>query len=693
MKCPNCNNENEANNKFCIHCGNPLPQEETPVQQEPVIENVEKEEVPVSPQVEEKTVVENVEETKVVNEVKETVSQPVKPQQTVAPNAASTQTAQTKQRRSLITILLAGIIVLILLVIILVTVLGGGPKKLYKNSIKNGINDLFNAEAYDAKNAKSTAIIELSSSDSNYKTLDGIKADANVQFDLEKEQALIKVKVDQNNNSYLDLNLFGDLKDKKAFLEEKNLFNKIVGVDIPDDVIEQINEVIDIENLATKDTSKERKAMSKTLIKAINDNLESSYFSKNKVTVKIDDKDKKVKDNILTLTESELKVFLTNFANTLKNDEEFLKNYEVISGERDTLVGLLEEILDSADSLADSSTSENPNQIQIHYYTSGMFNDFVGIGAIVLSEDAEDSNAIEIMKTSKDDVYTLGISEESSYGSKKETSFKMKVNKFDKNDVDVEFDLTDVGLPMTIKMKTTSEYNKGIDTFDTSKAVNINDLTQEDYEEIMENLQNSPLYSAIEMLSNYFDMDDVLDDTGDLTFDDEDDDDETSEDVKIDVEDNQSYVLSNGYNSSIDAVVFNVPSTFSEYEDSEDDYRIFKKEKGTDYVARAYIDIASSYTDPEEYLKRQVETMDYIYEDPEFYYDINISDIETVKVNGREYSKIVIEYGYGSSHTLKSKELYYVTKVGNCCYVVNISDEYDLVTDDEINEFLKISTK
>ncbi len=686
MKCPNCNNDNEANNKFCIHCGSPLPQEETPVQKEQINENVEKGNESVQTQVEEKTVVEN----KVVEEVKETVYQPVKSQQTVAPNATTAQTAQTKQRRSLITILLAGVIALILLFLIVVVVLGGGPKKLYKNSIKNGINDLFSAESYDARNAKSTATVEISSSDSKYEAINGIKADANVQFDLEKEQALVKLKVDQNSDSYLDLNLFGDLKDKKAFIEEKNLFSKIVGVDIPDDVIEQINEVIDIDSLSTKDTSKERKVISKKLINTINDNLENSYFSKNKVTVKIDEKDKKVKDNILTLTESELKVFLTNFANTLKNDEEFLKSYEAISGERETIVELLENILDTADSLSDSSDSENPGQIQIHYYTSGMFNKFVGLGAIVLSEDAEDSMAIEIMKTGKD-VYTLGVSQESSYGSKDEKTFKVKVNKLEENDVDVEFDFNDIGLPIILKMKTTSEYNKGIDTFDTSKAVNMNDLTEEDYEEIMENLENSPLYNAINMLSQYFDMDDILDDADDLIdSEDGDTDSEKNEEIPSDLklEANQNYLA--GYNNK-PLVVFNVPTGFEEEESSNKSYRMFTKKSGNDPVY-SYIEL--SYGEPKERLEYVAENLDYLYDDPEFYYDINISNVEKVKINGKEFFKLVVEYGYGSSHTLKSRETYYAIKIDeDYSYMVNITDDYNTLSDGDINEFLKFSVK
>ena len=699
MKCPNCNNENPIGSKFCIHCGNPLPQEETVetpvteevVTEEPVVEDQQV--IEEQPVVEEPVVEEVIEPQPVMEEPQyqapvepqpvqeQPVQQPTQPQQpaqaqqpqqaqnySVAPNAKSAQGAQPGQRRSLFTVLfLIGAVVVV--AILGIMFLGGGsPEKLYKTSVEKGIEVLLLNEAYDSKVAKTSTRVEVSSTDREYKDINGLIADLGVQYDLTKEQVILTANVNNGKDSYLNLNAFADLENKKLYAKEENLYTKTIEYDIPAEYIKEIKDSIDLEKLKN-DNKTERKEIAKTLVKAINNNISKGKFTKNNVKIKVDGKDKAVKDNVLSFSSSQFKEFLDGFAKVIAEDKNFAENVKAVLGEEVSVEDMLDEIADMSDSLKD--VKDEGNAIEVHYYTSGM-SDFVGL-AFVFVEDGEIGQGAEIMMVSKD-TYKITVNE---YGSDQEVA-TIKVNKFKTNNVDVEIDMTSMGAPVTIRVITSTQVARAIDSFDTSNTINVEDMDEEDLEEIKENLEDSPLYSIIESIGSTFDGYDY-----DFDYDDDDDDTTTQRDDSY----GKPYVVDY---SDENRVEYKLADTFVESDYSDENYRIYNK-KSSNYEY-ATVATSISYDSAKDHLERDLKN-DYLYDDPDFYSNIKISSPKIEKINGRDYYVGTVEYNYGSSG-LKSYEIYYTTQITkDYCYCVDIEDDDGILTSEEINNFLNITVK
>ena len=663
MKCPNCNNENAEENKFCVHCGTPLTQKET-VEEQPVVE-----ETKVEQQVQENVESQPVVEQPVVEQTTEEPQQPVKPQQySAAPKAKTAQASQKSQRRSLISIL-ALIAVVAVVAILGIILLGGGSKKLYKTTIKKGIEETLLNSSFDAKVIKANATIELSSTDKTYKDIDGIKADVELQYNLKNEQAIVKVNAEQGEEGYLNLDAFVDLTEGKVYANEKNIYSKTIEADIPDEYVNEIKETLKLDELKENSTSKERRAVAKTLISALNDNITVGKFSKKNVKIEVDGKNKSVEDNILTFKPSQLKAFFEGFSKTIEKDKDFVKNVEAIFGDDINIEDMLDEINDIAKRL--EGAKDEGNAIEFHYYTYGLGNSFAGFSALVISGD-EISESFEVMMTSKN---TYKVSINDGYDEQELISFK--VNKLNSNNIDVEVDLTSVGMPIIARVKAKSKNIKSIDNFDTSKAVNIEDMTDEDLEEIEENLEKSPLYSLIEnsedVLTNGFEFD--------LDYDNNDVDDDTPKKGY-----GEPYVES--YSDDI-RVNYTVPDEFEETEYSDNNYRIYQKESGYDY---ATINTYISYDKAKDHIEELLD-YDYLNDDPDFYHDIKISSPKLEKINGREYYTATVEYGFGSNG-LKAYTKVYVTQITDeYCYVVEMDDDDRILKETEINDFLNITVK
>ena len=688
MKCPNCNNENPIGSKFCINCGNPLPQEETvetPVtNEESVVEEQQViEEQPVAeenPVIEEPVVEEVIEPQPVMEEQQyqapaepqpvqeQPVQQPTQTQNySVAPNATSAQGAQPGQRRSLFTILILIGAVVVVAILGIMFLGGGSPEKLYRTSVEKGIEALLLNETYDSKVAKTSTRVEVSSTDREYKDINGLIADLGVQYDLNNEQVILTANVNNGNDSYLNLNAFADLGNNKLYAKEENLYSKTIEYDIPAEYIKEIKDSIDLEKLKN-DNKTERKEIAKTLVKAINNNISKGKFTKNNVKIKVDGKDKTVKDNVLSFTPSQFKEFLDGFAKVIAEDKTFAENVKALLGEEVSVEDMLGEIADMSDSL--KNVRDDGNAIEVHYYTSGM-SDFVGL-AFVFVEDGEIGEGAEIMMVSKD-TYKITVNEN---GSDQELG-TIKVNKFKTNNVDVEIDMTSMGTPVTIRLVTSTQVAKAIDSFDTSNTINVENMTEEDLEEIKENLEESPLYSIIESIGSTFNGYDY-----DFDYD---DDESTS--TQRDESYGKPYVVDY---SDENRVEYKLADTFVESDYSDENYRIYNK-KSSNYEY-ATVATSVSYDNAKDHLERDLKN-DYLYDDPDFYSNIKISSPKIEKINGRDYYVGTVEYNYGSSG-LKSYEIYYTTQITkDYCYCVDIEDDDGILTSEEINNFLNITVK
>ena len=682
MKCSNCGNEVDPNSAYCPVCGtkvgaeatpNPVEQAsepvvdngyvapaqepivEEPIQQQPVQEEIPVQQ-PVTPAQEPvQQPVQPVVEQPVQQTVQQTVQQPVQQAQPTYQAAPEPKKANGGSKHSVIT--LACIIAAVAVVIgVLCLVLFGAksPEKIYKGMLSKAINESLAGEAMTANTANITSAITISTDIDDAKDmLDGLSIDANVQYDKAAQQAVVALNVAKGKEKYLNLRAMGDLINKVAAVEETNLYKKMVKADIPDEFYDALEEVLGKDYTFESDASACKKA-AKILYSTIESNIKPEWFSKEKVTTQ---ENGKLTDNILTIRETELEDVIVATVKSLRTNNDFLNCFTY----RDEIVDMLDSIQDEVEDMSDEDVVYT-----IHYYTKG--NKFAGAAIVHKDEYYEEEEIIEIEKKSKKE-YEIRFEENDGRDLEVLQTIKVVVNKLEKNNVDVEvtMEVEDEGY-ITIAMATTAKYNKAIELLDVDSAVDYTELTEDDIQEIMDNLEESPLYDLVEQY------------VGTATSIGGGDDDTRTPPAGITLQPGQNFVAS--YDD--DAVVFSVPNSFEE-EYGGSSYVRFSKEDKTKYTA--YIDVDCEWDSLDEYRDYLKNSVSYYSED-NGYSNVKLSDEETVKVGDKSFYKRTFTYTYGS---YTAKRTYYYTPVTEeYTYAIEIDDDDEIVTSSELEKLLTI---
>ena len=687
MKCSNCGNEVDPNSAYCPVCGtkvgaeptpNPVepaqepvvdngyvapaqePIVEEPIQQQPVQEEIPVQQ-PVTPAQEPvyqepvQQPVQPVVEQPVQQTVQQTVQQPVQQAQPTYQAAPEPKKANGGSKHSVIT--LACIIAAVAVVIgVLCLVLFGAksPEKIYKGMLSKAINESLAGEAMTSNTANITSTITVSTDIDDAKDmLDGLSIDANVQYDKAAQQAVVALNVAKGKEKYLNLRAMGDLINKVAAVEETNLYKKMVKADIPDEFYDAIEEVLGKDYTFESDASACKKA-AKILYSTIESNIKPEWFSKEKVTTQ---ENGKLTDNILTIRETELEDVIVATVKSLRTNNDFLNCFTY----RDEIVDMLDSIQDEVEDMSDEDVVYT-----IHYYTKG--NKFAGAAIVHKDEYYEEEEIIEIEKKSKKE-YEIRVEENDGRNLEVLQTIKVVANKLEKNNVDVEvtMEVEDEGY-ITIAMATTAKYNKAIELLDVDSAVDYTELTEDDIQEIMDNLEESPLYDLVEQY------------VGTATSIGGGDDDTRTPPAGITLQPGQNFVAS--YDD--DVVVFGVPNSFEE-EYGGSSYVRFSKEDKTKYTA--YIDVDCEWDSLDEYRDYLKNTVSYYSED-NGYSNVKLSDEETVKVGDKSFYKRTFTYTYGS---YTAKRTYYYTPVTEeYTYAIEIDDDDEIVTSSELEKLLTI---
>ncbi len=695
MKCSNCGNEVDPNSAYCPVCGtkvgaeatpNPVEQASEPVvdngyvapAQEPVVEEPIQqqpiqEEIPVQQPVTQaqepvyqepvqqpiQQPVQPVVEQPVQQPVQPVVEQPVQqqPVQQAQPTyqaAPEPKKANNGSKHSVIT--LVGIIAVVAVVIgALCLVLFGSksPEKIYKGMLSKAINESLAGDAATANSAIVESTVKISTDIDDAKDmLDGLAVDAKVQYDRAAQQAVVDLNVAKGKEKYLNLKAMGDLVAKVAAVEESNLYSKMVKADIPDEFYEGLEEVLGKDYTFETDAAANKKA-AKILYSTIESNIKPEWFSKEKVTTQDNGK---LTDNMLTIRETELEDLIVATVKSLRTNNDFLNCFTY----RDEIVDMLDSIQDEVEDMSDEDVVYT-----VHLYTKG--NKFAGAAIVHRDEYYEEEEIIEIEKKSKKE-YEIRF--ETNDGSDLEVlqTIKVVANKLDTNDIDVEvtIDIEDEGY-ITVAATTNAKYNKSIELLDVSKAVDYTELTEDDMQEIMDNLQESPLYDLVEQ---FVGTTSTVSPTSE----------KRTPPSGVTLQAGQNFVAS--YDD--DVIVFSVPNSFEEdYGGSS--YVRFSKEDKTKYTA--YVDVDCEWDTLDEYRDSIKSATEYYTED-NGYSKVKLSDEEQVKVGDRTFYKRTFTYTYGSYTA--NRTYYYTPVTDEYTYAVEIDDDDGIITDSEIEKLLTI---
>ena len=674
MICPKCGKEIADGSAFCAFCGSPVGEDiheekkEELEKVEDVVNNTDEVNV-------DSDKIEDVQEEKVINEedemlnmdsekkeetvTNETEVEKVKKEEekttTTTTTVVNETNTQKKKRHSVITFAVLIIVALLVLGVAGFLMFSLNAEKLYKGIIEKGINSFMQSPVFTADSAKIDASVSLKSDAEELSIINNLSAGVNIQYDLNTNEVLGKVKVNNDEESYLDLQLLVNLLEKKLYIGESNIYDKMISIDIPDEALDNIESEDDDGSLIIEKIN--RNTASKRLTKAINNSLSKDLFANEKATITVNEKEKKVKDYVLKMTSKQLAEVINNTISTLKEDKEFLSCYE--DEEK------IKELLDDLSSSIEYSESEE-STVEFHIYTSGLFNNFEGV-TVAVTDELEDRTVVDIRKNDEK-TYVVSSRVEEYGNTQDEFSIVVTVNKATEQDIDLDmsFEIEDVG-EMTINYALNCVYNQGVDALDIGNSVNYQDLTSDEVNEMYENFQNSSLYSIFSMFiaNNEF--------LGS--------DEETPANVPL--KDGQSFIMT--YDDDI--VKFNVPSTFDE-DYSGNTYKTFSKYTDSGYVS---IDVESEMDTVEEYEEYLEDMLDSLKE-KEGYKDFSSSKVEEIEVNNVKfykksisYTSVIGEYEYVMSTT------YYYTKINDdYIFVIEVTDDDNLLTENELNRFLTI---
>lgn len=671
MKCSNCGEELNDGSVFCPHCGAKVEAQENvaqePIQEvnEPVVENVVQQESapiveePVAAPVQEPVATQPVYEQTVQQPVQQTVQQPVseQPVAQATPQAeVKTETKAKDKRPSIFTLIGIVAAVIVVGIIACVALFGSkSPEKIYKGIIKNALSSIHGEAATSNTGNIKTGITISTNMDDFEDELDGINADVNVQYDRAKKQAVIFANVTKGTSKYLNAKAMADLTEKYAIIGEDNLYSKLVKVDLPENVDEYL------ENYLGKDytfevDAKNQKTIANKIYSAIEKYTKKEWFTKETLTTEIDGKNKKVTDNCLKITGPELAELIKNVATDLRMDNGYLNCFR----NRDTVVNSLDQVEDMADNLDDEDMIYT-----VHLYTSG--NKFMGLAMVKRDDYYGDEDIIEIVKKS-DKQYEIDI--EQNYNGKLEVveTIIIDINKDSKKDKD--FTITaknDYDEEMKVNITLSQEYGKSIELLDATSAVKYEDLSEDDLQEIYDNLQDSDLYDLIgPVLSSSSNSNDGR---------------RLPKGVTIGA--NQNYLIT--YDDVV--IIFNVPNSL---ESSYEGTSIISYNKNDRTGAYSNVNLSYSYQDVEEYSdwleERKADLADY-----EYYSDVKLTDEETIKVGNRTFYMRELTYKYTDLDGAVSHEKYYYTTIDDSyIYTVIVKDDEGIITDSEIEKLLTI---
>ena len=370
--------------------------------------------------------------------------------------------------------------------------------------------------------------------------LDSVSLNYNITLDNKNRKMLNNISYLESDKEYLNVDLLYNSSDY-SYINLNNLFTKILKVSLDEETTKSMEEMFDT-ILDNSKTIKDTDRLIYLTIDIIKNNISKDDIIKKDVTIMIDGKENKLTEYCYSLEGEKLNNFVINIltemeknqeiVNILKNTykmedvklvEYYTNNYEYsetdkllssiyVSGKYD-IVGF---------SITEDTEESNTTIKYIGVNDSYLFEvndnpDLVGIiegskdtsGNINLSvkENGEEFGTVKIME--ENDEYTFIID---SIDNTKSITLKYKNEKVNEkeNNINLEVGIVSDGVSMgIIKFNQNTKVVDKLEEFDYSNAIDVNELTEEDTNELLMNLQeqlgDSVLYTLIIGYSSQFD--------------------------------------------------------------------------------------------------------------------------------------------------------------------------------------------
>ena len=381
-----------------------------------------------------------------------------------------------------------GIIIAVILILVILAIVAGGlvflnnnkkPEKIFAKTVE----DMFQMSEKEVNARTAKVGLELSadieSTDPEIKAmnqiLNAIKINFTTELDLDKKILNANILATYDDEQIVSLD--GLIQDEKLYVYLRDLYSRYIEVN------EQYLEGMDLSTIFETTSDTASKDLLNDIKQILLDEINSREFTQEKVELN----DKNVQKSTLRLTSKEV------LGITLKIME---KVYEYQPTEEYRI--LIQDLKDEIE-----YSEETNNYIDISIYTEGFKNEMVKADIVLVNVEADEVIVFEVNKNSRNEtVISMAINEESTQVSKATKLIELIINEENENKGSIEMKMNiEEGYSVAVTVKYDVEYNVTIEERNTQNSIDIDSLTDADFNEIMSNIQNNEiLYGIIESM-------------------------------------------------------------------------------------------------------------------------------------------------------------------------------------------------
>lgn len=595
------------------------------------------------------------------------------------------------KNKKLLFILIPIIVVLLILIAGVVFLkLNSTPEKIFENSI-GVVFEMLETDEEQATTMKGTMNLtaNVESDSEEMQQINTMLEGASIGLDMEVDTNNMivneNIKVIYDNENLINATLL--LQDQKGYIYLPDWLDKYL--ELTEDYLDYSDFTEQSKKMETLDQDKLMEAIKEELITAI---LKQELLQE-ETTLILDGQETKVTASTLSLKDEQITTFYNDFFGNLNKNE----NFQIALGEyKDDVQKAIDEILLELEDAEDIG-------LEFTIYTKGFLNKFVGISGKAIDYYSEETTGLNLFKHNdgkyefvayseydeeRQDVLNITIENKKESKTKGTTTVTVKADEveyvivynYEKQGNQTTFEAsTDIedakiiisgtvtengnnykgNLIFTVDQEEFGKINLNCDydfTYgievqkkDVQNAVLIDELSEEDQNEFMTNLQNSTLYQTIEQMG-------LLDSS-------------------MGISNNLPEVTYDGY-----TVKYSVPDGFEASSYNSEDMKMYTDENyNSVYV---YIDNDNIDT----YMKNLEE--EYVLTSS-LYKNQQISEIKKYTVNEKEYSFRTVTYDDEYSSYVN---LYFAYGLDDeYCYVVEVETEGGQISMDTIKYFLDIT--
>lgn len=595
------------------------------------------------------------------------------------------------KNKKLLFILIPIIVVLLILIAGVVFLkLNSTPEKIFENSI-GVVFEMLETDEEQATTMKGTMNLtaNVESDSEEMQQINTMLEGASIGLDMEVDTNNMivneNIKVIYDNENLINATLL--LQDQKGYIYLPDWLDKYL--ELTEDYLEYSDLTEYSKNIATLDQDKLMKAIKEELITAIL----NQELSQEKTTLILDGQETKVTASTLSLKDEQITTFYNDFFGNLNKNE----NFQIALGEyKDDVQEAIDEILLEIEDAEDIG-------LELTIYTKGFLNKFVGISGKAIDYYSEETTGLNLFKHNdgkyefvayseydeeREDVLNITIENKKESKTKGTTTVTAKADEveyvivynYEKQGNQTTFeastDIEDAKIIISgtvtengnnykgnliftvdqeefgkINLNCDYDYTYGVEVQkkDVQNAVLIDELSEEDQNEFMTNLQNSTLYQTIEQMGLLDSSMGISNDLPEVTYD--------------------------GY-----TVKYSVPDGFEESSFNSEDMKTYMDDTYNSVNVYISNDTANTYM---KNLENEYVITSSLYKNQQ------ISEIKKYTVNEKEYSFRTVTYDDEYSSYVN---LYFAYGLDDeYCYVVEVETEGGQISMDTIKYFLDIT--